>query len=113
MGLDIPRTPFPKLARAGQRGSHGSSSGDTNRGTPLSPAPFEAPEGDIGIFWSVVDGNVHLEPGNAAGIGVEEEITSCTSFVGKKTQTTSKPPTNSKICRANQAGENVWSKLRL
>lgn len=69
LGLDIPCAPFPKSARAGQRGSHGSSSGDTNGATPLSPAPSEAPERDIGLFGRVVDGNVHLEPGNAAGAG--------------------------------------------
>lgn len=39
--------------------------------------PWEAHEGDIGLFWDVMSGNTHLETGNAAGAGAAGVITSC------------------------------------
>lgn len=48
--------------------SHGSSSGVTNRDTPLSPAPLEGPWG----FWGGMNGNVHLEPGMLQELGLEQ-----------------------------------------
>lgn len=63
--------------------------------------PWEAPEGDIGLFWDVMSGNTHLETGNAAGAGAAGVITSCITLISKKPQNTPQQAQNAPN-KANQ-----------